>query len=177
MAGPAQAATTSPDTERRHTARSVRRDAAHPAPPSPTAPAPLTLPRPWRSRWMLLPPGFLLQIQTQAALVSGAGRPGAPARPAPAAMPRQRRGFSPAGPGAITATHPGAAASRQRKRKAGLPPGAFIARQDPSPRGRAGCPRRCLIRHLARPRVTMETAAAGLPEPAQPGPAAGSAAS
>lgn len=67
-------------------------------PPPPTVPALLTLPRPWRSRWVRSPPGFLLQIQTQAAPVSGAGRSGAPARPAPAAMPRGPGGSRPAGP-------------------------------------------------------------------------------
>lgn len=85
-------------------------------PPPPTAPALLTLPRPWRSRWVRSPPGFLLQIQTQAAPVSGADRPGAPARPAPAAMPRGPRGSRPAGPRRHRGHSPGTAARRCTER-------------------------------------------------------------
>lgn len=116
----------------------ARHGAARPAetrplrPPPPTAPAPLTLPRPWRSRWVMSPPGFLLQIQTQAAPVSGADRTGTPARPPPAAMPRRRRGFSTIGPRAIPILTP-AAPPAAREREGGPSASRFYRIRGPQP--------------------------------------------
>lgn len=166
---PPAAGAARPDTVRsRHGA--VRREAARAAPSPPTAPAPLTLPRPWRSRWVLLPPGFLLQIQTQAAPVSGAGRPAALPRPAPAAMPRRPRGFKPGRP----QRHHGYSPPHRRQ-----PPakegGGPSARRSYSSVG----PQRARARGLSAalpdppPGVAVETAAGppSGPQQARPGPA------